>query len=149
MRPVGGVPSTKEPMWVPCKTNWVATEPPPVSPLLTISSDMSAKAAPHRFGEITNGFACQRVVHAEVVVGSAFGITAPRGVGIVPVPGICGALRNFKSIHGLYSCAKVSGERSRSPHAEVERPSGRPDRGRSRRNLTQQSEYPCRLSSMT
>jgi hypothetical protein len=44
------------------------------------------------------------VVEAGVVVGPSFSIYGDEGVGIVLIPGIYGALRNFKSIHGLYSC---------------------------------------------
>jgi hypothetical protein len=38
------------------------------------------------------------------MVGSPFTIYGDNGIGIVPIPGVEGALCNFKSIHDLYSC---------------------------------------------
>ena len=45
----------------------------------------------------------QNVVHAGVVVGSPFSIYGDEGVGIVPVPGIDGALWRFKKIKAFQS----------------------------------------------
>jgi hypothetical protein len=83
-----------------------------------ISSDMSEKAAHTDLAKSAMDFPVRAWSMRGGVIGSPFSIYRDEGVGVVPVPGIYGALRNFKSIHGLYSCNIRESERSRRPSRE-------------------------------